>query len=88
MEERRRDNKDTLIRLEENQKEIMDAINKIESLILSPNEVEYVRLAIINEAKKIAFKDAIIQKTIMSLLYSGILGLLFLLWEAIKVHLK
>ena len=46
----------------------------LESHPLSDDEVKWVRLAIQAEAKKAAFRQAVIDKTFIGLISSGVLG--------------
>ena len=55
---------------------------------LSDDEIKWVRLAIEAEAKKAAFRQAVIDKTLIGLLSSGALGLVYFCIDAFKNHWK
>ena len=60
----------------------------VESHPLSDDEVKWVRLAIQAEAKKAAFRQAVIDKTFIGLLSSGALGICYFIVDSIKTHWK
>lgn len=80
----------------------MEAINKDELLILlkeviaevveshplSDEEVQWVRLAIQAQAKKAAFRQAVIDKTLLGLLSTGILWVCYQVADIVKNHWK
>ena len=55
---------------------------------LSDDEIKWVRLAIEAEAKKAAFRQAVIDKTFIGLLSSGALGICYFIVDSIKTHWK
>jgi F0F1-type ATP synthase delta subunit len=55
---------------------------------LSDDEIKWVRLAIEAEAKKAAFRQAVIDKTLIGLLSSGVIGLVYFCIDAFKNHWK
>ena len=55
---------------------------------LSDDEIKWVRLAIEAEAKKAAFRQAVIDKTFIGLLSSGAIGVVYFCIDAIKNHWK
>jgi hypothetical protein len=55
---------------------------------LSDDEIKWVRLAIEAEAKKAAFRQAVIDKTFIGLLSSGAIGLVYFCIDAFKNHWK
>ena len=60
----------------------------VESHPLSDDEIKWVRLAIEAEARKAAFRQAVINKTLIGLISSGAVGLCYLLIDSIKTHWK
>lgn len=60
----------------------------VEQHPLSDDEVKWVRLAIEAEARKAAFRQAVINKTLIGLISSGAVGLCYLLIDSIKTHWK
>lgn len=55
---------------------------------LSDDEIKWVRLAIEAEAKKAAFRQAVIDKTFIGLLSSGAIGVVYFFIDAVKNHWK
>lgn len=55
---------------------------------LSDEEIKWVRMAIEAEAKKSAFRQAVIDKTFIGLLSSGAIGLVYFCIDAVKTHWK
>ena len=55
---------------------------------LSDDEIKWVRLAIEAEAKKAAFRQAVIDKTFIGLLSSGAIGVIYFCIDAVKNHWK
>jgi F0F1-type ATP synthase delta subunit len=55
---------------------------------LSDDEIKWVRLAIEAEAKKAAFRQAVIDKTLIGLLSSGVIGLIYFCIDTFKNHWK
>jgi len=55
---------------------------------LSDDEIKWVRLAIEAEAKKAAFRQAVIDKTFIGLLSSGAIGVIYFFIDAVKNHWK
>ena len=53
---------------------------------LTDEEMQWVRLAIQAESKKIRFRDAVIEKTLGSLVWSAIAGLGYLLLDYLKAR--
>jgi cytochrome c biogenesis factor len=53
----------------------------VESHPLSPEEIQWVRLAIKSEAERAAFRKAVIQKTLVSLVWAGVVGLGILIFN-------
>ena len=60
----------------------------VEQHPLSDDEIKWVRLAIQAEAKKAAFRQAVIDKTFIGLLSSGAIGLVYFFIDAVKNHWK
>ena len=53
---------------------------------LSADELQWVRLAIEAEARKIRFRDAIIEKSLASLVWAAICGAGFIVFDFMKTH--
>jgi hypothetical protein len=60
----------------------------VEQHPLSDDEVKWVRLAIEAEAKKAAFRKAVIEKTFIGLISSGALALIYYAIDFVKLHWK
>lgn len=60
----------------------------VEQHPLSDEEIKWVRMAIEAEAKKAAFRQAVIDKTLIGLLSSGAIGLVYFCIDAFKNHWK
>lgn len=60
----------------------------VEQHSLSDDEVKWVRLAIEAEAKKAAFRKAVIEKTFIGLVSSGALALIYYTIDFVKIHWK
>ena len=58
----------------------------VESHPLSDEEIQWVRMAIEAEARKAAFRKAVIEKTFIGLISSGALGLFYYAVEFFKAH--
>jgi len=63
--------------------EIVEVMNSTKPQ-LSDEEMQWVRLAIEAESRKIRFRDAVIEKTLGSLVWSAIAGLGFLFLDYLK----
>lgn len=66
--------------------EIAAAIGSARSNELTEEERQWVRLAIAAEARKIKFRDAVIEKTITGLVWSGILGIAYVFLDFFRNH--
>lgn len=53
---------------------------------LSDEELQWVRLAIAAEARKIKFRDAVIEKTLIGLVWLAILGIGSVCYEWAQAH--
>ena len=53
---------------------------------LNEEELQWVRLAIAAEARKIKFRDAVIEKSLTSLAWTGIVGFGYLLLDYLRNH--
>jgi hypothetical protein len=60
----------------------------VEQHPLSDDEVKWVRLAIEAEAKRAAFRKAVIEKTFIGLMSSAVIGLLMYGLDLFKTHWK
>lgn len=58
----------------------------VETHPLSPEEIEWVRLAIKAEAERAAFRKAVIEKTFIGLISSALIGAIVYLVDHIKTH--
>jgi hypothetical protein len=66
--------------------EIASAIQSSAKHNLSEEELQWVRLAISAEARKIRFRDAVIEKSITGLVWAGIVGVGYILLDFLKNH--
>jgi len=62
------------------------ALQQVPKQELSADELQWVRLAIEAEARKIKFRDAVIEKTLAGLVWSFILGIGYVLLDFLKNH--
>jgi hypothetical protein len=53
---------------------------------LSDDELQWVRLAIEAEARKIRFRDAVIEKSLTGLVWTGLMGAGYVLLDFFKNH--
>lgn len=53
---------------------------------LTDQEAEWVRLAIQKEVQTIAFRKAVIEKTMSALIWSAIIGIGYLILDGLKAH--
>ena len=68
---------------------LKEAISEaVESHPLSDDEVKWVRLAIEAEAKRAAFRKAVIEKTFIGLVSSAAIGLIMYGIEMFRTHWK
>lgn len=79
--DRRKDHAETLQRIE-------TSITDIQTKLVTPEGKAYVEMAMKREARKEVFRQAVIEKTITSLVWSGIVGAAMLMWHGFKDHLK
>lgn len=66
--------------------DITAAIHSVPKKELTEEEMQWVRLAIAAEARKIKFRDAVIEKTLTGLVWSCVLGLGYVLLDFFKGH--
>lgn len=66
--------------------EIAAAIGSARSNELTDEERQWVRLAIAAEARKIKFRDAVIEKTITGLVWAGVLGIGYVFLDFFRNH--
>ena len=66
--------------------EMVDKISTMNQKSLTEEELAWVRLAIAAEARKIKFRDAVIEKSLTGLVWSGILGFGYILLDFLKNH--
>jgi hypothetical protein len=66
--------------------EIAAAVQSVKRHELSEEELQWVRLAISAEARKIRFRDAVIEKSITGLVWAGIVGIGYILLDFLKNH--
>lgn len=68
---------------------LKEVINEtVEQRPLSDEEIQWVRLAIEAEAKRAAFRKAVIEKTFIGLMSSAAIGLIMYGIEFFKAHWK
>jgi hypothetical protein len=66
--------------------EIAAAIGSSRTNELTEEERQWVRLAIASEARKIKFRDAVIEKTLAGLMWSAVVGFGYILVDFLKNH--
>ena len=66
--------------------EMVDKISTMNQKSLTEEELAWVRLAIAAEARKIKFRDAVIEKSLTGLVWSAILGFGYVLLDFLKTH--
>jgi len=66
--------------------EMVDKISTMNQKSLTEEELAWVRLAIAAEARKIKFRDAVIEKSLTGLVWSAILGFGYVLLDFLKSH--
>lgn len=66
--------------------EIAYAIQNAPKRELTEEELQWVRMAIAAEAKKARFRDAVIEKSLTGLVWSGIVGFGYILIDFLKNH--
>lgn len=66
--------------------EIAAAISSARPSDLTEEERQWVRLAIAAEARKIKFRDAVIEKSLTALVWSAILGIGYVFLDFFKNH--
>ena len=65
--------------------EVVDVV-RASSPQLSDEELQWVRLAIEAESRKIRFRDAVIEKTLGGLIWSAIVGVGYIALDFLKNH--
>lgn len=67
--------------------QIEDAVTKaVAAHTLSPEQRQWVELAIQREAQSIKLRQAIIEKTLAGLVWAGIVGLGLVVWDWLVAH--
>jgi hypothetical protein len=66
--------------------EIASAIQSSAKHNLSEEELQWVRLAISAQARKIRFRDAVIEKSLAGLVWAAIVGVGYILVDFLKNH--
>jgi hypothetical protein len=66
--------------------EIASAIQSSARHNLSEEELQWVRLAISAQARKIRFRDAVIEKSLAGLVWAAIVGVGYILVDFLKNH--
>lgn len=66
--------------------EIAIAIGSARTNELTEEERQWVRLAIAAEARKIKFRDAVIEKTLAGLAWAFVVGIGYLLYDFLRNH--
>ena len=74
------------------QDEIRVHVKRLEAAItgvsISEEERAWVRLAIKREGRRETFHDAVIQKTLAGLVWSGVIGVGYAVWEYLRASLR
>lgn len=65
--------------------DIVSAVRNSEP-VLTSDEIQYVRMAIKREAQSIAFRNAIIEKSLTGLVWAAIIGLGYIIKEWLNTH--
>ena len=66
--------------------EIAVALQALPKKELTEDELQWVRLAIAAEARKIKFRDAVIEKSLTGLIWSFIVGCGYVLLDFLRTH--
>lgn len=66
--------------------DIASALKQSKDDQLTDDERQWVRLAIEAEARKIKFRDAVIEKTLSGLVWAGLVGLGYIVIDFLKSH--
>jgi hypothetical protein len=66
--------------------EIANVIQSVPRKELTDEELQWVRLAIEAESRKIRFRDAVIEKSLAGLVWSGLAGIGYLVLDFFKNH--
>lgn len=66
--------------------DVAAAINRVAEPALSEDEQQWVRLAIQKEAQSIKLRQAVIEKTLSGLAWSGLVGLGYIVLDFLKSH--
>lgn len=74
-----------------NKQELLELLKEViaevvEQHPLTDDEVQWVRLAIQEQARKAAFRQAVIDKTLLGLLSSGILWAMYQIVDVVRNH--
>ena len=74
-----------------NKQELLELLKEVISEVieqhpLTDDEVQWVRLAIQEQARKAAFRQAVIDKTLLGLLSSGILWAMYQIVDVVRNH--
>lgn len=62
------------------------ALQQVPKAELTPDELQWVRLAIEAEARKIKFRDAVIEKSLTGLVWAGLCGIGYVFIDFFKNH--
>ena len=89
-------NNHSLIMTTERRKEHIEVFTRLEEKIdilatrvcIHEDHHEYIAKVMEREARKEAFQRAVIEKTVVSLVWSAIVGFGILLWSGLKDHIK
>ena len=74
-----------------NKQELLELLKEVVAEVveqhpLSDDEVQWVRLAIKEQARKAAFRQAVIDKTLLGLVSSGVLWAIYQVFDLVKNH--
>jgi hypothetical protein len=66
--------------------EIAAAIQSSKKYELTEEELQWVKLAISAQARKIRFRDAVIEKSLTGLVWAGLVGIGYIVLDFLKNH--
>lgn len=66
--------------------DIASALQSIPKKELTEDELQWVRLAIEAEARKIRFREAVIEKSLTGLIWMGLSGVVYVFVDFLKNH--
>jgi hypothetical protein len=66
--------------------EIAAAVQSSKKYELTEEELQWVKLAISAQARKIRFRDAVIEKSLTGLVWAGLVGIGYIVLDFLKNH--